>query len=80
MRDSISASDRRLQGGSFDMLSLVRIDEVLLMSELSVPDRRKKVAVLLGLGLGRTGCGRSSSPTTTASFAGRKQLINMLLM
>lgn len=81
MSASISASDRRLQGGSFDMLSFVLVDDVELMSELSVPDRRnaRNVAVFLGLGLGRTGTGRSSSSSATASLAGRKQLINMLV-
>lgn len=51
------------------------------MSELSVPDRRnaRKVAVFLGVGRGRTGCGRSSSSRAAAFFAGRKQLINMML-
>ena len=70
------------------MLSLEVVDEAVLlalMRELSVPERRRKVAVVfLGEGLGRAGCGRSSSSdllerSTAVLAAGRKQLINIVV-
>lgn len=72
MRASISASERRLHGGSLEMLSLEHVDPVVEASDLSVPERRRNVAVFRGLGLGLAGCGRRSS--SGVLFA-RKQLI-----